>query len=92
MVAANSTDGMLSVLDAVVLRDDRKYFPPYECAAVVRDETLQRYPELRSAIEMISGKLTDEKMRELNYAVDGKHRPVREVAAEFLASLSAKPL
>ena len=72
-------------IDALTIRD--RYG-----AAVVRDETLQRYPELRSAIEMISGKLTDEKMRELNYAVDGKHRPVREVAAEFLASLSAKPL
>ncbi|HVW83138.1 MAG TPA: glycine betaine ABC transporter substrate-binding protein, partial [Bryobacteraceae bacterium] len=37
MVAGNSTDGMLSVLPLTVLEDDRHYFPPYECALVVRE-------------------------------------------------------
>ncbi|HEY1239923.1 MAG TPA: glycine betaine ABC transporter substrate-binding protein, partial [Bryobacteraceae bacterium] len=84
MVAANSTDGLLSVLDVTVLEDDRHYFPPYECGAVVRQETLQRYPELRAALEQLSGRLTDSVMRNLNYQVDGKHRPASEVAEEFL--------
>lgn len=84
MVAANSTDGMLSVLDVRVLEDDLHYFPPYECAAVVRQDTLQRYPGLRAALEQLSGRLTDSVMRNLNYQVDGKHRPPAEVAEEFL--------
>ncbi len=87
MVAANSTDGMLSVIDAVVLRDDRSYFPPYECAAVVRQETLERYPSLRGAVEELAGSLSEERMRELNYAVDGKHLTLREVASSFLNGL-----
>ena len=36
MVAGNATDGQLSVLDAVVLQDDRRYFPPYDCGLAVR--------------------------------------------------------
>ena len=84
MVAANSTDGLLSVLNVAVLDDDQHYFPPYECAAVVRQDTLQRYPGLRAALEQLSGRLTDSVMRNLNYQVDGKHRPPAEVAEEFL--------
>jgi glycine betaine/choline ABC-type transport system substrate-binding protein len=84
MIAANSTDGLASVLDVKILADDRRYFPPYECAVVVREETLARFPALRGALEELSGKLSDDVMRKLNYAVDGQHRPVAEVAAGFL--------
>jgi glycine betaine/choline ABC-type transport system substrate-binding protein len=87
MVAANSTDGLASVLDVVILKDDRHYFPPYECAVVVREDTLARFPQLRQTLGQLSGRLPDEVMRKLNYAVDGEHRPPAEVAARFLGSL-----
>ena len=83
-MAGNSTDGAIRALDFVALEDDRHYFPPYDCAVVVRDETMARFPALRPALEELSGKLTDDVMRKLNYAVDGQHRPVAEVAAGFL--------
>jgi glycine betaine/choline ABC-type transport system substrate-binding protein len=89
MIAANSTDGLASALDVKILADDRHYFPPYECAVVVRDDTLARFPALRPALEELSGKLTDEAMRKLNHAVDGEHRPVAEVAAGFLRGAGA---
>jgi glycine betaine/choline ABC-type transport system substrate-binding protein len=84
MIAANSTDGLASALDVRILADDRHYFPPYQCAVVVRQETLAREPRLRAALEELSGRLPDAVMRKLNYAVDGEHRPVAEVAAGFL--------
>ena len=87
MIAANSTDGLISVRDVTVLEDDRRYFPPYQCAAVVREAALARYPGLREAIEQLSGRLTETVMRRLNYQVDGQHRPAADVAAEFLQSL-----
>jgi glycine betaine/choline ABC-type transport system substrate-binding protein len=86
LIAANSTDGLASTLDIVTLEDDRRYFPPYECAAVVRRGALERFPQLRAALEELSGKLSDSEMRKLNYEVDGKRRPVAEVAAAFLAN------
>jgi osmoprotectant transport system substrate-binding protein len=84
MVAANSTDGLLSVLPVQVLEDDRHYFPPYECALVVRQEAEQEFPGLRAALQELSGRIDSRTMRSLNYELDGKHRPAREIARNFL--------
>jgi glycine betaine/choline ABC-type transport system substrate-binding protein len=86
MVAANSTDGMLSVLPLKVLTDDRHYFPPYECAIIVREQALREYAGLQSALRELSGRITADIMRRLNYELDGKHRPAREIAKDFLRS------
>jgi glycine betaine/choline ABC-type transport system substrate-binding protein len=80
MVAGSATDGLLSVLDVAVLEDDKRFFPPYQAALVAR----QIDPNVRTALNELSGKFTDAAMRKLNYAVDGTHQPVREVAARFL--------
>ena len=87
MIAANSTDGQAVKLDVAILQDDRHYFPPYECAPVVRQDTLARFPPLRAALEELSGRISDAEMRRLNYEVDGRHRTPAEVAAEFLRSV-----
>jgi glycine betaine/choline ABC-type transport system substrate-binding protein len=84
LVAGNSTDGMLSVLPLTVLEDDRHYFPPYECALVVREAAEAKFPALRPALVELSGKISSETMRRLNYELDGKHRPAREIARNFL--------
>jgi glycine betaine/choline ABC-type transport system substrate-binding protein len=84
MIAANSTDGLAGVLDVAILDDDLHYFPPYQCAIVVREDTLARIPGLSEALIELSGKLPDTVMRRLNFAVDGEHRPPAQVAGEFL--------
>ena len=86
MVAGNSTDGMLSVLPLTVLQDDKHYFPPYECALIVREEAEQKFPGLKAALQELSGRIDSDTMRRLNYELDGKHRPAREIARGFLAS------
>jgi glycine betaine/choline ABC-type transport system substrate-binding protein len=87
MIAANATDGLLSKLDVKVLEDDKHAFPPYELCIAARQERLTAVPGLRAALLELSGKFSDRKMQELNYQVDGRHRPVAEVAAEFLQSI-----
>jgi len=84
LVAGNSTDGLLSARDLVILEDDRHYFPPYEAVPVVRSGTVARRPEVRAAIAELAGKISDEEMRRMNFAVDGQHRDASEVAREFL--------
>ena len=84
MVAANSTDGLLSVLPLQVLQDDRHNFPPYDCALVVREAALRDFPGLREALQELSGRITGDTMRRLNYELDGRHRPAREIARGFL--------
>lgn len=86
MIAANATDGLLSKLDVKVLDDDKHAFPPYELCIAAREDRLASVPGLRSALAELTGKLTDRKMQDLNYQVDGRHRPVADVAAEFLQS------
>ena len=90
MIAANATDGLLSVLDVRLLTDDKKYFPPYECAAVVRESTLAANPDMREALEELSGQISESAMRRLNYEVDGKHRSAPDVASDFLKTLPAR--
>ena len=84
VVAGNSTDGLISTLDLAILRDDRNYFPPYQAVPVVREETLERYPEIRAALYQLGGQISDDEMRRLNYAVDGEHRDVIQVVSDFL--------
>lgn len=84
MVAGNTTDGMLSKLDVVVLQDDKHVFPPYQASIVVREQTLTAYPDLRAILNELSGRISDTQMRAMNYAVDGQHRAPRDVASEFL--------
>jgi len=87
MIAANATDGLLSKLDVKVLDDDKHAFPPYELCVAAREDRLTAVPGLRAALAELAGKFTDRKMQDLNYQVDGRHRPVADVAAEFLQSV-----
>ena len=87
MIAANATDGLLSKLDLVMLKDDRHAFPPYQVCLVVRQDRLREVTGLRQALEELSGKFTNSTMQHLNYEVDALHQPVAQVAAEFLKQL-----
>lgn len=87
MVAANMTDGMLAKMDVKVLEDDKEIFPPYEACIVVRSEALNTFPELRSTLEQLSGKISGEQMRKLNYQADVEHKPLREIATAFLSEI-----
>jgi len=90
MIAASSTDGMIAKLDVAILQDDLHYFPAYQCAVVVREQTLAQFPQLRAALQELSGKFTDAAMRRLNAAVDVDHRSAVQVAAEFLRTVAVK--
>jgi osmoprotectant transport system substrate-binding protein len=84
LIAGNTTDGLIPVFDFFVLEDDRHYFPPYEAVPVIRQETLHLHPEVGNAIAQLAGKISDQDMQQLNYAVDGEHRDVKQVVQEFL--------
>ena len=86
IAAGNATDGLIPALDLFVLEDDRHYFPPYEAVAVIRQQTEQQHPEVAQAIAELGGKISDQEMQQLNYALDGQHRDVKDVAHEFLRS------
>jgi osmoprotectant transport system substrate-binding protein len=84
MIAANATDGLLSKFDLKILTDNQHAFPPYQVSMVVREDSLRDIPGLKAALQDLSNRLMNRKMQELNYEVDGRHRPASQVAAEFL--------
>ena len=85
MIAANSTDGPIQALGLTVLADDRHYFPPYQAVPLVRDEALRRWPQIRTALDALAGKVSAAEMQAMNQAVDGQHRDPSAVVAEFRA-------
>jgi len=91
IAAGNATDGLIPVFDLFVLEDDRHYFPPYEAVAVIRQQVLRQHPEVLPAIAALGGKISDREMQELNYALDGRHRDVKDVAHEFLVRKGLVP-
>ncbi|MBY0098260.1 glycine betaine ABC transporter substrate-binding protein [Mesobacillus maritimus] len=84
VIDAFLTDGLLEAFGLTVLEDDKNFFPPYYAIPIVREDTLEEYPELEEVINLLAGKLTDAKMRELNYKVDSLKESPEKVAEEFL--------
>jgi len=83
LVAGNSTDGLIAALGMVALEDDRRYFPPYEAVPLVRRAMLDTHPEAGAALGQLTGKISEEEMRRMNYAVDGEHHDPADVVREF---------
>lgn len=79
-----STDGRIPAYDLYVLEDDKKFFPPYYAAPLVRADTLKKHPEIKSVLERLAGRITQEKMQQMNFTVDEKGTTARKVAQNFL--------
>ncbi len=90
VISGYATEGKIEALNLKVLKDDRNCFPPYFVAPVLNGQTLQKYPFLEEILNKIAGKISDEKMRQLNYLVDEEKQSTRKVAKEFLTSLGFK--
>jgi osmoprotectant transport system substrate-binding protein len=85
VVVGSATDAAISRFGLRVLADDRRAFPPYEAAPVVRREALEKFPNLGPVLEALGGKIDVDAMRKMNEAVDVEHRSPADVAREFLA-------
>ena len=87
VVDAFATDGLLKKFNLVVLEDDKNAFPPYYAIPIVRNETLEKYPEIEGVLTSLGSKLNNDIMSELNYQVDELGENPRDVAREFLDSI-----
>ena len=85
MAAGNSTDAQLNDPRMMMLRDDKKAFPPYNACFVVRQSLLASRPEVARALEMLTDKIDDRTMRMLNEKVERDHQSIVAVARDFLA-------
>ncbi|GGB06913.1 ABC transporter permease/substrate-binding protein [Puia dinghuensis] len=86
VISGYSTDGRLQAYDLVTLEDDKKIFPPYYAAPVVRSEVLRNYPELAPVLNKLAGRINDSIMTLLNYRAEYLNQPPDRIARDFLES------
>ncbi|SDK93796.1 osmoprotectant transport system permease protein [Pedobacter sp. ok626] len=84
VISGYSTDGRLKAFDLTTLIDDKNVFPPYYAAPVIRNETLLKYPELENVLELLSNRISDSVMTDLNYKADYLHQDPEKIAKDFL--------
>jgi osmoprotectant transport system permease protein len=84
VICAFATDGRIASYDLKTLRDDRRFFPPYQAASVINELILDAYPEVAGALSSLGGLLDDLLMQHLNFKVDAKKQSPAEVARAFL--------
>lgn len=65
-----STDGNIRKFDLMILEDDKKFFPIYNPAPVIRSEVVEKYPIVKDILNQIGPRLTTLEMIEMNYRVD----------------------
>jgi osmoprotectant transport system permease protein len=87
IIDAYSTDGLLDRYPLTVLVDDKRVFPPYDAAAIVRGALAREQPAAVAALGELSGRLDVTRMRRLNARVEVEGQPVAAVARAALAEL-----
>lgn len=84
VMPAYTTDAQMATADGVVLEDDKGLFDNYYCGTVVRQEVLEEYPQLRDALMLLDGAISNEEMAQMNYQLEIEHRDEADIAREFL--------
>ena len=64
-----TTDATISPFTLITLDDDKGMFPADNVTPVVRQEVLDKYPQLGAALDKVSAALTTRDVRALNYTV-----------------------
>ena len=82
-----STDGLLAKYNLVVLDDDRRFFPPYEAAALVGAGLARDRPDAIAALTLLSGRLDERTMRGANRRLEVDGEDVRVVARDLLGAI-----
>ena len=67
--------------------DDKKFWPPYNLAPVIRNEVLEVNPDIAEILNNISSTLDTETMTNLNAKVDVDGQEYEAVAKEYFDSI-----
>lgn len=84
VISGYSTDGRIKAFDFYVLEDDKKIFPPYFAAPIIKTKTLQKFPVLEKVLDLLAGKFNDSIMTDLNYQSDYLNHTPEKIAKGFL--------
>ncbi len=80
-----ATDGRIEALDLKVIEDDKNFFPIYNPALNVRQEMIEKYPQIKETFAPIAKKLDTQTLQKLNAQVDVEGQLPEEVAEQWLS-------
>ena len=84
LVEAFSTDAELKQYQLRLLKDDISLFPAYQGAPLMKAEFAAKNPQIVGALNRLAGKISEEKMSEMNYRVKVKGESAEHVARDYL--------
>lgn len=84
VIPAFTTDSRIQLFDLATTEDDLAFFPKYDAAPVIRQETLKDFPKLEETLNGLAGKISEEDMLKMNARVDLDQEKPEDVAREFL--------
>lgn len=83
-----ATDGLNQKANLKVLEDDKNFFPEYNGAFLIREDTFEKFksvaPNLEEVLNLLAGKISNEDMVLMTYKVDVLGETVENVAENFL--------
>jgi glycine betaine/choline ABC-type transport system substrate-binding protein len=85
IVVGTASDGALLDSRWKVLTDDKGAFLPNQACLVARADAFRRHPDLRAALNLLSGKIPQDVIRSMNRNVDSG-RGSAAVASDFLVA------
>lgn len=84
VILGYSTDGRIDSYKLHLLKDDKHFFPPYNCGMLINNYVLREHPELKPLLERLVGNISVHDIRKMNYDVDDKLLEPSTVAHQFL--------
>ncbi len=93
LICGYGTDGRIDAFNLIILEDDKKFFPPYYAAPLIREQTIQEYPQLRETLIELGGKISMGRMQKMNYAAVREKDPlsIENIARQFLNEEGVTP-
>ncbi|MCB2295977.1 glycine/betaine ABC transporter substrate-binding protein [Clostridium algoriphilum] len=83
LAVAYTTEGQLSKDEFVVLEDDKHVWPPYNIAPVIRQDLIDKNPEIKGILNKVTSKIDNKTIIKLNAEVDINKKEYTEVAKNF---------
>jgi osmoprotectant transport system permease protein len=84
IIAGEDIDGPLEGSNFAILKDDKGAFRESRTCLLIGPEAATRNPKVRPALELLSGKFTNDAIRKLGYQVAMLRKPLKDVASDFL--------
>lgn len=81
---ASTTEGQLATTQFITLKDNKHFWPAYNLVPLVRKETLNKYPRIKSILNTIDKELTTRELTLLNKKVDIDGESYQSVAQKWI--------